>query len=101
MNVLIEYRALPGRVERAITELERLVTEVVQKEPDCFGIRVLQDPADPERLLLAELWSSQEAYLGPHFQTAHLQTFIAGAAALFAGPPVIRFWRERSEHLPA
>ena len=101
VTVLIEYRALADRVESAIAELERLVATVVRTEPDCAGIRLLQDPADPTRLLLDERWSSREAYLGPHFETAHLQAFIAGAAALFAGPPEIQFWRERSEHLPA
>ena len=101
VTVLIEYRALPGQVERAVAELERLLAVVVEQEPDCFGIRLLEDPAEPERILLVELWSSREAYLGPHFETAHLQAFIAGAAAFFAGPPEIQFWRERSERLPA
>jgi len=98
VTVLIEYRALPGQAERAIADLERLVAIVVREEPDCFGIRLLQDAGDPERLLLDEQWSSREAYLGPHLQTAHLQELIAQAHSLFAGPPVIQFWRERSRH---
>ena len=98
VTVLIEYRALPGQGERAIFELERLAATVVREEMDCFGIRILRDADDPERLLLDESWSSREAYLGPHFQTSHLQAFIAGARDLFAGPPVIQFWRAQSEH---
>ncbi len=101
VTVLIEYRALPGQADRAVAALERLLAKVVREEPDCFGIRLLQDPADPERLLLDEQWSSREAYLGPHFQTSHLQEFIAGAGGFFTGPPTIQFWLRRSEHLPA
>ena len=101
VTVLIEYRALSGQAERAIADLERLVAIVVREEPDCFGIRLLQDAEDPERLLLDEQWSSREAYLGPHFQTSHLQEFIAGAGGFFTGPPTIQFWLRRSEHLPA
>ncbi|MEO8195444.1 MAG: antibiotic biosynthesis monooxygenase [Thermoanaerobaculia bacterium] len=100
VTVLIEYQALPDQAANAVARLERLVATVVREEADCFGIRLLEDSADSTRLLLEERWSSQEAYLGPHFQTAHLQEFIADAAALFAGRPGIRFWRCRSEHLP-
>ena len=100
VTVLIEYRAQPDHVATAFSELDALAAKVVASEPDCFGIRLLQDPAEPARVLLVEEWSSREAYLGPHFEPAHLQAFIAGAAALFAGPPEIQFWRERSEHLP-
>ena len=93
VTVLIEYRALPGQAERAISELQRLVATVVKEEADCYGIRLLRDVGDPERLLLDESWSSREAYLGPHFQTSHLQAFIASAGDLFVGPPLIQFWR--------
>lgn len=100
VTVLVEYRALPGQLERALSEIEALVATVVATEPDCSGIRLLQDPADPERVLLVERWSSREAYLGPHRETPHLQAFIAGAGAFLAGPPEIRIWRERAERLP-
>jgi quinol monooxygenase YgiN len=96
--VLIEYRSQPDHVARAVSELEALVAKVVASEPDCFGIRLLQDPADPARVLLVEEWSSREAYLGPHFQTPHLKAFIETAPALFSGPPDIRFWAEHSRH---
>jgi quinol monooxygenase YgiN len=98
VTVLIEYRALPEQIERAVAELDALIATVVRLEEDCFGIQLLQDDADPARILLYELWSSREAYEGPHFQTPHLQAFIARARDLFAGPPVIQFWHLRAEH---
>lgn len=96
-TVLIEYRAQPDRVADAVSEIERLIATVVANEPDCFGIRFLQDAEDPRRLLLIERWSSRDAYLGPHFETPHLRDFIARATTFFTGPPEIHFWHERSE----
>lgn len=100
VTVLIEYRARSGRSAEALSALAELVATVVAREPDCAGIRVLQDGEEPHRILLDERWSSREAYLGPHFQTPHLQAFIARAGDLFEGPPSIRFWLERGESLP-
>ena len=100
VTVLVAYRALPGQLERALSEIEALVATVVATEPDCLGIRLLQDTADPERVLLIERWSGREAYLGPHRETPHLQAFIASAAAFLAGPPEIQIWRERTERQP-
>jgi quinol monooxygenase YgiN len=98
VTVVIEYRAQSTQVQKAMAELDDLIATVVAVEVDCFGIRLLQDPADPARFLLYEQWSSREAYLGPHFQTPHLQDFIARAPEFMAGPPVIQFWHERSAH---
>lgn len=98
VTVIIEYCAQPDQVENAVAELTTLVATVVAVEGDCYGIRVLQDTADPARFLLYERWSSKEAYLGPHFQTPHIQDFISRAAAFMAGPPVIQFWHETSAH---
>jgi quinol monooxygenase YgiN len=98
VTVVIEYRALPGQAERALAELDRLVEIVVREEADCFGIEVLRDATDPERLLLVEQWSSEEAYLGPHFETPHLQEFIVLARTLFTGPPTIGYWRLQATH---
>ena len=100
-TVVIVYRAQPGKGEEGVSALSRLVATVVAEEPDCLGITVHRDLADPDRILLLEDWTSREAYLGPHFQTPHLQAFIAGAGALFAGPPEISFWETRaSERRP-
>ena len=98
VTVVIEYRARPDRQMLALAELDALVATVVAAEADCFGIQLLQDPADPTRLLLIERWSSQAAYQGPHFETPHLKAFIARAAELFAGPPRIEFWVKKSEY---
>jgi quinol monooxygenase YgiN len=90
--VLIQYRARPGREETATRELASLIATVVASEPACSGITMLQDAADPTRILLHERWTDRDAYLGPHMQTPHIQAFIQKAGEFMAGPPEISFW---------
>lgn len=99
--VIISYRAQPGREAQAVRELGDLIATVVREERDCHGIQLYQDEADPTRLLLHELWTSQAAYTGPHLQTPHLKAFIARAPGFLAGPPDITFWSLRSDARPA
>lgn len=94
ITVVITYQAQPGRAEVTRGELASLIETVVSAEPDCRGIRLLQDSADPDRLLLIEQWTSGAAFTGPHMTTAHLQAFMQRAPGFLAGPPEIRFWRE-------
>lgn len=97
ITVVIEYRALPDKAGQAFSELESLIRTVVAREPDCHGIQLLQESDDPTRALLYEVWTSREAYLGPHLQTPHLLAFKAKASSLFAGPPKIQFWNLRAD----
>ena len=91
--VLVSYRALPDQLETAKREIAALVATVQSTEPDCGGITMLQDAADPTRITLVEHWPSQESYMGPHMQQPHIQSFIQSAGGFLAGPPDISFWR--------
>jgi len=88
-KVAITYQAQPDQIETAVRALAT--------EPDCFGIQLYQDPADPARIFLFEEWTSREAYLGPHLQTPHLLAFKASSGPLFVGPPERSFWRLQAE----
>ena len=94
VTVLIEFQAQAGKGERARRELADLISTVVEKEPDCLGIWLHQDAEDEDRLMNVEHWTSQEAYTGPHMETAHLRAFIERSEAFLVGPPEITFWRE-------
>lgn len=100
VTILVTYRAQSGAADVAVRELTELIATVVATEPDCRGIRLYQDPTDPTRILLSELWTSRAAYLGPHMQTKHLTRFIERAPAFLAGPPEIGFWQLRTERRP-
>lgn len=91
--VLVSYHVQPGKEEIARREIAALVDVVTTNEPACRGITMLQDASDPTHLLLHEHWSDQQAYLGPHMESEHIQTFIARAGEFLAGPPEITFWQ--------
>ena len=90
--VIIRYRALPEHVDTARQEITALVACVLASEPDCSGITLLQDSADPTGFTLIETWPSREIFLGPHMQQPHIQSFIQAADRFLAGPPDISFW---------
>lgn len=90
--VIIRYRSQPERSDTARREISALIATVLANEPECGGITLLQDADDPTRFTLIEQWPSREAYLGPHMQQPHLQSFIQSAAVFLAGPPEISFW---------
>ncbi len=90
--VIVKYRALPGQQEAARREIAALIATVQSSEPECGGITMLQDAADPAGFTLIEDWPSQEIFLGPHMQQPHIQAFIQAASGFLAGPPDISFW---------
>lgn len=92
--VIVAYRAQPGQVDTARREISALVQAVLAAEPDCGGIQMVQDTADPTRLTLLERWPSPAVFLGPHMQQPHIQGFIQKAGGFLAGPPDIGFWQE-------
>ena len=90
--VLVSYRSRPESVEAARREIGNLIAAVQAIEPDCGGITMLEDAADPTRFTLIKRWPSQEMFLGPHMQQPHIQAFIQSAGAFLEGPPQISFW---------
>jgi len=92
--VLVRYQAQPDKADLAGREIASLVAQVRSKEPECLGISIDRCDDEPARFVLRERWTSREAYVGPHMQTPHLQSFIQRAPEFLAGPPDISFWRE-------
>ncbi|HET8632605.1 MAG TPA: putative quinol monooxygenase [Gemmatimonadales bacterium] len=101
VTVVIRYEAKPGMADTAARELTTLINTVVKEEPACRGIWLHQDTGTPEKLLLVEHWTSQEAYTGPHMQTPHITAFVGRALEFLAGPPEITFWRGIASAIPA
>ena len=70
------------------------IATVQAAEPECRGIDLLEDAADPTRFMLVERWTSPEAFFGPHMQQPHLLAFIERAGTFLARPPDIALWRQ-------
>lgn len=101
VTVVIRYEAKPGMAGTAVRELTALINTVVKEESACRGIWMHQDTGTPEKLLLVEHWTSQEAYTGPHMQAPHLTAFVGRAFEFMAEPPEITFWRGIASATPA
>ena len=94
VTVVVTGRIKPDKLDVARAALETVIPQVIAKEPACHGIRVHEDPNDPCRLLIIELWDSIEAFTGPHMQTPHQKAFFAQAQTFLDGEPDFAFWRE-------
>ncbi len=94
VTVVITCALQPDKVEMARRELQAVIKTVMANEPACRGIRVHDDPKDPQRLLIIEYWDSEEAFTGPHMQTPHMRTFLKTAKKFLDGEAEFGFWRE-------
>ena len=94
VTVVITGTIQPGQRDVAQAALQTVIPLVIANEPACHGIRVHEDPRDPHRLLIVEVWDSVEAFTGPHMETPHQKAFFAKAQEFLAGPADFAFWRE-------
>ena len=94
ITVVITCMIKPDKIEMARRELEANIKTVMANEPACHGIRVHDDPKNPQRLLIIEYWNSEEVFTGPHMQTPHMQTFLKTAEEFLDGVAEFGFWRE-------
>lgn len=94
VTVVITCAIKPHKMEMARRELEANIKTVMANEIACHGIRVHDDPKNPQRLLIIEYWDSEEVFTGPHLQTPHMQTFLKTAEVFLDGSAEFSFWRE-------
>lgn len=94
VTVAITCAIQADKLEIARRELAAVIKTVLANEPACHGIRVHEDPESQRHLLIIEHWDSEEAFTGPHMQTAHMQAFRLTAEEFLDGAPKFAFWRE-------
>lgn len=92
VTILVAYHARPGQAGAAVEALSALIKIVVAEEHACHGIQLLQDEADPHKILLVEEWTDAATFRGPHMTTPHLTAFRGKAPQWFAGPPETSYW---------
>lgn len=95
VTVVITCAIKPDKMEMAWRELSEVIALVLANEPACFGIRVHDDPRNPQHLLIIEHWESEEVFTGPHMQMPYMKTFLETAQEFLQGTAEFRFWREK------
>ena len=94
VTVTIKCRIKLEALDAAWRELKAVTAVVMEREPACGGIRVHEDPKDPQRWLIIEQWESEEIFSGPHLQTPHMQSFLKKAESFLEDAAEFEFWRE-------
>jgi quinol monooxygenase YgiN len=94
VTVVITCAIKPDELATARRELAAIIKTVLANEPACHGIRVHEDPRNPQRLLIIEHWDSEEIFTGAHMQTPHMQSFLKKAEGFLDGVAEFAFWRE-------
>lgn len=94
VTVVITCSIKPDKIDMARRELEAVIEAVMANEPACRGIRVHDDPKNPQRMLIIEHWDSEEVFSGPHMETPHMQTFMKTAEEFLDGEAEFGFWHE-------
>ncbi|HEX6142210.1 MAG TPA: putative quinol monooxygenase [Geminicoccaceae bacterium] len=61
-TVIVEVRAKPDQVDGFATLIDRHAFNSRTREPDCLLFDVNQDPDDPRRFILVEIYKSPEAH---------------------------------------
>ena len=87
MSVLavIHVQAQLGKGAALAKALERPMG-ITKDNPDCPSIELFTSVEDPDRLVLIEQWSSEEAHQR-HVETLIANGDLAAADALYASPP--------------
>lgn len=94
VTVVITCAIKPEQLETAKRELATVIEIVLAKEPACRGIRVHEDPRNPQRWMIIESWESEEIFTGPHMQMPHMQSFLKKAEGFLDGAAEFGFWQE-------
>jgi quinol monooxygenase YgiN len=94
VTVVITCLIKTDQLQIAKKELKDVINIVLDTEPACHGIRVHEDPDNPQSLLIIEYWDSKEHFLGPHMQTPHMIEFFKKTELFLEGEAEFSFWRE-------
>jgi quinol monooxygenase YgiN len=85
--VVVLSRAKPGRGEDGLAAFAELAA-VTHTEEGCLAFALHRDPADADRVVLVERWTSRQA-LDEHLTLPHLQAFRRDSADVWAEPATI------------
>lgn len=72
--VTVEFRVERGRGSTFLTAVREQAQTSRELEPDCRQFDVCVDPADPQRVLLYEVYASEAAFQA-HLASPHFRSF--------------------------
>ncbi len=92
LAVVVRFVVKAGVEARFLERVLRQAGESLRHEPECRQFDVCVDPADPRRVRLYEIYTSDAAFEA-HLRTAHFQAFDAETRAWVDEKTVERWQR--------
>jgi autoinducer 2-degrading protein len=83
--LLVEFQVKPESLDEFMKLVDGNARDSLANEPGCFQFDVMQTLDDPTRVVLYEVYASEDAFKA-HMGMAHTQSFL-GAVKTMAGPP--------------
>jgi quinol monooxygenase YgiN len=90
--VIAEFDVRPDGLERFLELAREDASASVSKEPGCYQFDVTVEQAEPNRVVLYEVYEDEAAF-NAHLQMPHLATFRHGIEPLVTGRKVRRLTR--------
>jgi quinol monooxygenase YgiN len=87
--LMIDITLAPGSRDTVLDLIVRNGHESLAYDPGCLAFEVMQHEADPNRIVIHEVWQNQSA-LEAHWNTARFKAYRAARAALGAADFVKR-----------
>jgi autoinducer 2-degrading protein len=84
--LLVEFQVQPGSLDQFMKLVDTNARDSMANEPGCFQFDVMQTLDDPCKVVLYEVYASEEAFKA-HMGMAHTQGFLAAVKPLVSGPP--------------
>jgi (4S)-4-hydroxy-5-phosphonooxypentane-2,3-dione isomerase len=90
--LLVEFQVKPEELGRFMELVSANAQSSVSDEPGCFQFDVMQTMEDPNRVVLYEVYASEQAFKD-HMGMGHTQSFLAAAKPLVTGQKALRMTR--------
>ena len=91
--LLVEFDVQPESLAAFMALIDVNARASVVHEPGCFQFDVMQTIDAPHKVVLYEVYASEEAFTA-HMGMAHTQTFLAAAKPMLTGQRVLRLSRK-------
>lgn len=91
--LLVEFDVQPEALSTFMSLIDVNARASVEREPGCYQFDVMQTLDDPNKIVLYEVYASEQAFQD-HMGMAHTQAFLAAAKPLLRGQRVLRMTRK-------
>ena len=94
--IIVEFRICEGHETEFMARMREQAENSLSREEDCLQFDVCNDPDDPQRVFLYEVYRDEDAFRR-HLESAHFNDFDAATSAWIESKTVQAWQREERE----